>query len=77
MSGWLAYFARVAAAGVVMGGVLWWGAGDLDSWIQSGLIERVLRLAGWVAAGALVYFSVIFTLGIRPRQLILSRTGIE
>ena len=76
-SGWLAYFARVAVAGMVMGGVLWWGAGDLDSWIHTDLADRVVRLGGWVAAGALVYFSVIFTLGIRPRQLILSRTGIE
>jgi putative peptidoglycan lipid II flippase len=76
-SGWLAYFARVTAAGMVMGGVLWWGAGDLDSWIHTDLADRVIQLGGWVVAGALVYFSVIFTLGIRPRQLMLSRTEIE
>ncbi len=77
LPGWPAFVAQVAAAGLVMGGVLWWGAGNLDSWIHTDLADRVLRLGGWVVAGALVYFGVIFVLGIRPKQLMLRKTGLE
>ena len=77
LTGWGAYFARLVVASVIMGAVLWWGAGDLDSWIHTDLFHRILRLSAWIATGAVVYFSVIFILGIRPNQLILSKASIE
>ncbi len=77
LAGWGTHFGRVAAASAVMGAVLWWGAGDLDAWIHTDLATRVSRLALWIAVGGLVYFVVIFGLGVRPRQLLLNKAGID
>ncbi len=77
LPGWRGYLFKVSAASLVMAGVLWWGGGDLDTWLHTGLLRRVTHLAGWIAVGAAVYFGVIFGLGIRPRQLLLSRIESE
>ena len=67
------YTARLAVASLVMGAMLWWGAGALSSWLHDRALERVGRLAFWVVAGMLVYAGMLLLLGIRPRQLVLQK----
>ncbi len=71
--GFAAYIIRLTVASLVMGAVLWWGAGDVTSWLQARALERVARLAFWVVAGMLVYTVMLLLLGIRPRQLVLHK----
>jgi putative peptidoglycan lipid II flippase len=74
LPGWGKFFARVALASALMGVLLAWGAGDLDSWLGAGTFERALRLIFWVAAGLAVYGLATVALGLRPIQLLLKRT---
>jgi putative peptidoglycan lipid II flippase len=66
---WGRFLLRVVLANAAMGALLVWLAGDLAGWIVLPAYERVLRLAGGVVAGALVYFAVLYAAGLRYRDL--------
>ncbi|MCU0757908.1 MAG: murein biosynthesis integral membrane protein MurJ [Steroidobacteraceae bacterium] len=67
--GWWPLLARIFVASAVMAVVLWWSSGELGSWLQAKPLERALRLALSVLAGAGVYFAVLFAAGLRPAHL--------
>ena len=67
-AGWGAFALKLLAALVVMGCVLWFGAGPERLWIEIGGLERGLRLAAVVGAGALSYFATLFAFGFRLRD---------
>ena len=67
-AGWIAFALKLLAALVVMGCVLWFGAGPDRLWVEIGGLERGLRLAAVVGAGALAYFATLFALGFRLRD---------
>lgn len=64
--GWTAFLVRIAVGGACMSGVLLSLARPLDWWLQSGIANRASWLAMEVTAGAAVYFTVLFLLGLRP-----------
>jgi hypothetical protein len=68
-AGWRVLLLRVVAANAVMGALLVWLAGDTARWMQMELTERLLRCGGGIALAALVYFAVLFLLGLRQRHL--------
>ena len=57
-----------------MAAVLWYLAGDTLRWMEMSFIERVLRGGGGILAGAVVYFAVLFLLGMRQHHLRSART---
>ncbi len=75
--GWGGLLIRLGLAVAAMGGVLAWGAGDLASWIDAGILARVTRLGWWILVGAATYFSVILVTGIRIHQFILKREEFD
>jgi putative peptidoglycan lipid II flippase len=68
--GWRRFFVQILVATAVMSVVLIWGAGDLRDWLGWRALTRAWHLAALVAAGAAVYFGVLFLTGVRPRQLL-------
>jgi putative peptidoglycan lipid II flippase len=54
----------------VMGGVLWFAMGSMDSWLIGGTLARGLRLLAVVGIGAASYFAVLGLLGVRPRDFV-------
>lgn len=74
-AGWGRLWLQVLVGGGVMGAMLWWGAGDLDAWLAWSGMQRVGWLALWVAAGAAVYFTALWLLGLRPAQLLRSKVA--
>jgi putative peptidoglycan lipid II flippase len=68
LAGWGGFLFKVLLAVAAMGGVLWWIMGAESLWTQSGLMERVLRLAYVVVAGAAAYFAALFLLGFRLKD---------
>lgn len=74
LPGWGRFLARVVLASSLMGLLLVWGVGDLDSWLKAQTFERAVRLVFWVAAGLAVYGLATVALGLRPRQLLLKRS---
>ncbi|MEO6186673.1 MAG: murein biosynthesis integral membrane protein MurJ [Steroidobacteraceae bacterium] len=68
-AGWSKFLLRVLAANAAMGALLWWLAGDTVVWAQMPLIERLLKGTAGIAAGAALYFAVLYVLGMRYRHL--------
>jgi len=73
LPGWGSFLARVTAASGVMGAVLFWGVGDLDTWLHATAVQRALRLSIWVIAGAAAYLLTATALGVRLAQLLLKK----
>lgn len=67
--GWGRFLLQVAAASAVMGAALVYAAGDADAWLKLAPGARVWRLLATVAAGAALYFVMLFVLGVRLRAL--------
>jgi putative peptidoglycan lipid II flippase len=59
---------RIGIASALMAGVLWWLGGDLAFWLSSGTLVRIMRLSGLIALGMVVYFGVLWLLGVRAGQ---------
>ncbi|HTP96562.1 MAG TPA: murein biosynthesis integral membrane protein MurJ [Burkholderiales bacterium] len=68
--GWPAFTLKVLVAAYVMGAVLWWAAADERAWLAAHSLKRVLDLAAVVAAGAAVYFAVLWAAGLRLRDFV-------
>jgi putative peptidoglycan lipid II flippase len=60
--------ARIVIASSVMAVLLAWLGGDLAFWLASGTLSRVLRLSALIVAGIVVYFGVLWLLGVRAGQ---------
>lgn len=73
LRGWGVFLLRIVLASALMGLLLGWGVGELQSWLSAGAMERVWRLAVWVGAGLLAYLIAIILLGVRPKQLVLAK----
>ncbi len=67
-SGWWLFFAKLLVALIVMALVLRFLMGDAKLWLEYGLWNRLINLAGLVAVGAASYFAVLFLLGFRPKE---------
>ena len=68
-AGWLKFAVKIILANLVMLVVLWFISGETAMWLEIGLMERILRLAGVVIAGAAVYFATMWLFGIRLTHL--------
>lgn len=67
-AGWPLLILRGVLASAVMGGLLYWGVGDLASWLGGATWDKVWRLLLWVLAGVGGYFAALALLGIGPRH---------
>lgn len=67
-AGWGLFALKLLVALAVMGAVLWFGMGPETLWVEIGGLERGLRLAAVVLAGAAAYFATLFVLGFRLRD---------
>jgi len=68
-AGWGGFGWRLLAANLAMAALLLGLMGDLPSWLALGTWRRALRLSELLAAAVVVYFGVLWLLGLRPRDL--------
>ncbi len=69
VAGWLTLMLQVLVANLAMAALLWWGAGDLQTWFAWNGWQRSMQLLLWVAAGGVLYFAVLLLGGVKFRQL--------
>lgn len=67
-AGWGMFVAKLLAAMIVMGGLLWFGMGTESSWLQKRFLDRAIHLAWLVPLGATAYFATLWTLGFRLKD---------
>jgi len=63
--GWPAFYAKLAAAMLVMSGTLWYSMGNSADWTRWSLTERLVRLGVVVILGAVAYFGALWLVGFR------------
>jgi putative peptidoglycan lipid II flippase len=66
--GWSGFGLRLMAAMMVLGSVLWFGAGTDASWLSMGGAQRALHLSMVVSGGIISYFATLWLLGFRLRD---------
>lgn len=66
---WPRFLLRVVLANAAMAALLYRMSGSLDTWVAMHFLERIVRCAAGIAAGAAVYFVVLLALGLRYRDL--------
>jgi len=72
-AGWPILLTRISLATGVMGAILIWGVGTLDSWLLASPWERITRLSIWVVSGISVYLLTITLFGVRLAQFLLKK----
>ncbi|NBC48942.1 MAG: murein biosynthesis integral membrane protein MurJ [Gammaproteobacteria bacterium] len=70
LPGWWRLLLKGLIASLLMGALLWFASGPTAAWTDWTVIERIVRLAGLIAIGALCYALAALLLGIRPRHLL-------
>ena len=65
-AGWPIFLGKLGTALLVMGIILWFGAGEESVWLHKAMAQKILHLSALVAGGALAYFAVLALLGFRP-----------
>jgi putative peptidoglycan lipid II flippase len=68
-AGWPRYLLQIGIASLAMSLFLIVMAGPLASWTEAPALNRILRLAGLVGGGALIYLTVLVACGLRPWRL--------
>jgi len=74
LPGWKAFCVRLILANLALGIVLWFGVGNLESWISWQVGTRVWHLLVWVTAGIGTYFLLLAILKINVRAVLVGRT---
>lgn len=69
-AGWSKLLLKGLTASLLMGLVIWWGAGSLTAWLETGTWTRIGRLLWWIAVGGGVYFAALLILGVRPKDFL-------
>ena len=70
-NGWGFFLFRLAFANVVLAVWLWFGAGDLQWWIDSHWQARVLHLIILLVSAVAIYFAGLWLAGLRLRDLLI------
>ncbi len=70
LPGWSRLLFRVTVANVAMGAAIWMLNDKLAVWLSWGVFNRFSHLLLLIAVAAVVYFSVLWLLGVRPSFLV-------
>lgn len=73
--GWRRFGGQIALASSAMSVLLFWGGGDVQSWLMADRVEQAAGLGALVTGGAVVYFSALWLVGFRPASLRALRGG--
>ncbi len=76
VAGWGAFLTQVLGATGFMAAFLVFTCPPLDHWLHWGILDRALRLAGLIGVGAILYAAGLFALGLRFKNLMVSRVPL-
>jgi len=69
-NGWFGFLLKVLVACIVMGGLVFIMRGELSDWTAIGLWSRVIKLTTVILSAAVIYFAILYVLGLRPKQFL-------
>ncbi len=68
--GWIMYFIKLITAAVLMGVVVYFGAGDIQKWLDYSLFQRVINITIWIVIGMTSFVVLSYAMGLRIKQLV-------
>ncbi|MGH8569587.1 MAG: murein biosynthesis integral membrane protein MurJ, partial [Gammaproteobacteria bacterium] len=75
VAGWGAFLTQVFGATAIMAAFLVMTCPPLGQWLAWGMADRALRLAGLIGGGALLYGAAVWALGLRWKNMMVSRVS--
>lgn len=69
---WRRFLIKVLAATIGLGLFLYWTAPSIDWWLDEAFGIRAVVVAGLVMAGGLVYFALLWVMGLRPSHFAMA-----
>ncbi|MGH8577882.1 MAG: murein biosynthesis integral membrane protein MurJ, partial [Gammaproteobacteria bacterium] len=75
VAGWGAFLTQVFGATAIMAAFLVMTCPPLGQWLAWGMADRALRLAGLIGGGALLYGAALWALGLRWKNMMVSRAS--
>ena len=73
-SGWKFFILRLVFANLLLAVWLWFGAGDLQWWIESHWQTRIVHLLILLTSSVAVYFAGLWILGLRLRDVLVPQS---
>lgn len=70
-NGWKLFSLRLLGANIVLALWLWFGAGDLNTWVTSPTLWRYTHLLFLLVSAVIIYFAALWITGIRPHDLLM------
>jgi putative peptidoglycan lipid II flippase len=75
-AGWLYFALRLLFANSLVAIVLWFGAGDMQAWLDHNSIWRSQHLLVLLTAAVLIYFLGLWLAGVRPRHILIPQGSV-
>lgn len=72
--GWQLFGLRIMIANIVLAVWLWFGSGELNTWITQHAMWRVTHLSFLLISAVVIYFASLWLTGIRVRDLLIPQT---
>jgi len=69
--GWGLFSLRLSSANLALAGWIWFSVGDIQTWIAQGDMWRILHLAYLLVTSAVLYFAMLWIVGIRLHDLLV------
>jgi len=60
---------KVILASIIMVVYIYYSASSIDNYLQSSMMERVIMTSETIIISALIYFSILYILGVRLKQI--------
>jgi putative peptidoglycan lipid II flippase len=60
---------KVILASIIMVVYIYFSASNIDYYLQSSMLERVIMTSETIIISALIYFSILYLLGVRLKQI--------
>lgn len=74
--GWKSFAIRIAAANLLVGLFLFFGAGELNEWTSHRALWRVTHLFFLLGSASLLYFAALWLSGVRPHHLLMPQQEV-
>lgn len=75
-SGWKLFIFRLLMANTILGIWLWFGSGELNTWITSHALWRIGHLSFLLLSAVVIYFVALWLSGIRLHHLLMPRQNL-
>ena len=71
LTGWPGYILRLVCASILMGVIVYFVSGDVQSSLESTLIQRITNLVFWILIGMTSFVILSYAMGLRIKQLLI------